>query len=493
MTDRRDAECLANMERRAPGSSGYGEEMDTSASLLLECRVEWLEASLGEARAEADRAREALAFATAREAEQARRLGEVQEALAEANAEILSLWRRIDRAENLRGEQPLSSQRSGLAPDRDELFELRQEVSMGKERSQAKDRYIENLRRRLDEMSASRERLFDKVASWQRLVREDGPEAADLAEFIAELRAEILSLEGERARSEEREQALRDSLAVLQSDQATSTPKGQLQDSSLLEDDFGPGTEPRGLTDWDEAKDDASSKDRVSNRNEIDVNRGHGPRKSSSVGLELISCHEPFSTRSSRGSTMNPSHSRSALVEALADEVVQGHSSVRLRAARRLLSLEGQGAAGALAAGLASAESVYLKASLLVLLGRTGDYRAIGAVRPWLKAKEAVVRSAAYEAAARLLEGNEEELAAYLRAGLSDPDPVVRRRSILAVATAKSISSRPLLDPLKSDPDTQVRRLVHKVLSTLPLPEKEEGEDVVLALTIASTRASSML
>ena len=74
------------------------------------------------------------------------------------------------------------------------------------------------------------------------------------------------------------------------------------------------------------------------------------------------------------------------------------------------------------------------------------------------------VRAAAYQALGRLLERDPARLAPYIRRGIADANPHVRRRAVLAAAGARGLALRPLLEPLTRDPDPQVRRIVQRIL-----------------------------
>jgi len=76
------------------------------------------------------------------------------------------------------------------------------------------------------------------------------------------------------------------------------------------------------------------------------------------------------------------------------------------------------------------------------------------------------VRAAAYQALGRLLGRDPARLAPHIRRGIADANPHVRRRAVLAAAAARGLALRPLLEPLSSDPDPQVRRIVHRILRT---------------------------
>jgi HEAT repeat protein len=97
-------------------------------------------------------------------------------------------------------------------------------------------------------------------------------------------------------------------------------------------------------------------------------------------------------------------------------------------------------------------------------LGKSRDESAFYAIRRWATAAEPRVRAAAFEALGRHLEEDPDRLEHHLRWGLADADPRVRRRVVLAAATARGLAIRPLLEPLRLDPDPQVRRVIQEVL-----------------------------
>ncbi|MFW5878313.1 MAG: HEAT repeat domain-containing protein [Myxococcota bacterium] len=429
-----------------PDQSGGGNGPLRSRILLLECRLEQLEDALRQARKEADDARESLARSAAREAELAASRAALQRDLAEARAEILGLHRKLDRSEALRSElegRLLSA--GGEGPERSSFHPLEAGPA-------AKDRIIHSLRARLDEVLASRDLLFTRIAEWKQMESEEGTGAVDLAEFISELRGEILSLEA-AAREREAEEGSATAPEVVEGSRA-----------------FDSRDEPRlGVA-------------------------GDGPpaREQNEASRPLAIVTEM--NRSNREEKLCRAAPAAAdvgagLVEALAAEVAEASPRSCLRSAQRLLSLSPAAASGPIAEAIARAEDPGLQASLLLLLGRTGDERAVEAIRPWIGACRPEVRAAAYEAACRLLDCSGGDAASYLRAGLTDEAPMVRRRCILSAAVARSLSCRPLLEPLRHDPDPEVRRLIRRILSRLP-PADGEGEDVVLALTLASTRAT---
>jgi hypothetical protein len=267
---------------------------------------------------------------------------------------------------------------------------------------------IAHLRARIDELVASREVLFTRVVEWQRLVRQDDPDALDLAEFIAALRRDILELEHQNYAGERREADLRRRL--IDADAGTETPE-----------DDRPVVSPDPEPPADEA---------------------------------------PAEARVAEGITAAPeAHDDATMPAAAAREGGRPHELV---------------------AALAAARDSQSRIEQLLRLGRSGDDDAFYAIRPWASSTEPGERAAAYQALGRLLERDPSRLEPHLRWGIADPDPRVRRRVILAAATARGLDLRPLLEPLRADPDPQVRRVVNEVLRRPPPgPSRSDGSPVL--------------
>jgi hypothetical protein len=130
----------------------------------------------------------------------------------------------------------------------------------------------------------------------------------------------------------------------------------------------------------------------------------------------------------------------------------------------RVLATEAEARAPALSP-VDDAES---RIDALFRLGRSEDADAFYVIRSWLGTAEPQVRAAAYQALGHLLERDPARLEPHIRWGIADPDARVRRRVVLAAAAARGLSLRPLLEPLRRDPDPQVRRVVHEVLRRTP-------------------------
>lgn len=417
---------MADREERtglSPEAAGEAEASSAAAPaqrvLLLECRLEQLLSSLSEARADADLARTRLAEAAAREADHARRHALVQEELAVAREEVASLHRRLERSDALRAEMEGRLFEAGSA-DAGELVRLRREASGTLGERDAHRQAMAHLRARIDELVASREVLFTRVVEWQRLVRQGDPEAMDLGEFIAALRRDILDLEHQNVLGERREAELRRRLL-----DAGAAPEGEAAAPE-------PATDaPESTTRTPEAAADASEA-------AADAPHADGP----------VRPPEPECA---------PDDVPAA--DARVESVVAGPPP-----AEETGTAPGGGRAHDLVAALTAAHDTEGRIDLLLRLGRCGEDEAFYAVRPWASSTHPGERAAAYQALGRLLERDPSRLEPYVRWGIADHDPHVRRRVILAAATARGLAVRPLLEPLRADPDAQVRRVVNEVL-----------------------------
>jgi hypothetical protein len=375
---------MSNRAELAPPSPDVTGEArsgsDADRLILLECRLEQMRASVDEARAEAHRARELLAKAAAREADQARRHQLLFEDLAAVREEIESLHHRLEHSEAIRAGLEGRVFESAAPEDAQELVRLRSEVTTARDLTVARQRTVADLRARVEELVASRETLLTRVAEWQCAAREGDIDAINMAEFIAALRHDILELEHRAVMAERREADLREQLrqADTRGDVSSSSP-----DPSAAEADPQPSDSPAA---------------------------GNGPETD-----------------------------------------IDGSSA------------------------LAAGDDAESRIDALLRLGRSGEAEAFYAIRSWLVTPEPRVRAAAYQALGQLLEHQPSRLEPHIRWGIADTDPRVRRRVVLAAAAARGLDLRPLLDPLRRDPDPQVRRVVQEVLRRAPSAADSAG------------------
>ncbi len=454
----------------------------------MECRLEEMQAALNAARDEADHVRTRLAEAAAKETRHARRFCLIHEELAEARAEIAILHRHLDRSEALRAELAGHLFEAGPTADAEELVRLRRRAMAEDQRASMSDRTIARLRERVDELLSSREILLTRIAEWQRLIREDGSEAADLSEFLSELRREILDLEHRSATSDVREARLRERLALAgvdpDLDEVEASEAAQEEAPTRVaavfdtEVDVAGGEEteterepaPAAVTKTDvEASPDGKEQDveAPAAGKDPDVEapvaeRGH---EDTAPAPEVAAA-----VQDPEASPVEAAPPPEVALEADQRSDEEDGPAPAPEGARDVLAAPPPAVSptDALVSELLDAQLPELRAELLLRLGRTGDPEAAGAIGPWTKSSEPSVRAAAYEALGRLLERRPEELEPHVRSGLGDRDARVRRRVVLAAVTARGLEAHALLDPLREDPDPQVRRLIRQVLRQAP-------------------------
>ena len=471
MVEKREAAAHTPGAARGGTPQGKVSAADRERVLLLECRLEALRSALDEARDQADRARNLVAESSAREADHARRFAHLHEQLANARSDVAELHRRIERSEAIRTEMEGHLFEGGAHTDIEELVRLRRDVLSERERANVSEESLGRLRMRVEELRTSREMVLARVSEWTRLVRDDDPEAADLAEFIAELRGEILELDRRGTTAESREALLRERLARL-------------------------GVDPDG----DPAEDAHSVARALSGSPEADEYAEEAPEEAAEAEVTELAAAQVVATEAEAAETLAPAAPEEAIAsEAPADPTRYAPATRPAVAAAaspprsgtpepQTNLLQGLEQASAhpepraatasnapLAAELAAANAPGLRAELLLRLGRSGDLSVVEAILPWTGWTEPTVRAAAYEALGRLLEKDPEALEPHLRAGLADPDARVRRRVVLTAATARKLALRPLLATLLEDPDAQVRRVVREVMRQAPPATDKEA------------------
>jgi hypothetical protein len=474
MSDRREAAA------RSPGAANSGTPPgpadDRERVILLECRLEQMRSALDAARKDADAARTKLADSSAREADHARRYGLIQAELAEARAEVASLHRQLERSEALKAEIEGYLFEAGTRADTDELARLRTKVLVEEQRSLVNDRTLARLRLRVEDLAATRETLLTRVAEWQQLIRKEGSDAADLSEFLAELRSEILELEHRNVTGDAREMVLRERLAMAgidpDRDPAEDVREGKISMNEVAEHDEpadeeepayavepAHGSEPVDTTESVvedrpvETAEAPASDEPV--ESEATAEDSEQPEQAPSTDALIAASNGESLPSEAAGQGPTPEPEPAADPPESGSSVVGGTTEEPVPTPSRTEQL---------IADLMAAENPTRRADLLLRLGRTGDARAHKLIVPWTESLEASVRASAYEALGRLLERSPDLLEPHLRAGLADADARVRRRVALAAATSRGLAPRSLLEPLKEDPDPQVRRVVREVL-----------------------------
>ena len=354
--------------------------------VFFECRVAQLEAELGAARTTAERARGDAALARRREVEL---------------------------------EQSIAAERGKRGDAQTRVGELEERVRL---------------------LQAERERLLGGLVERARLSGAPGADGApgpeeggaDLAGFIAELRAEIESLRAWKAAAEAaglggQGAALRDPSAAPAEEPARerrAAPRPVLEGRTLPE-----------------------SISMVADRFATDGRVGLTARDSDQMKALLA-------TSADR-----------ALYERSMDDLSGADAGRRLRAVRALEALGSKAAAPLLAVALGRESEADVKAALLCALARFKEpFAADLAVRA-LEDERPVVRVAALEALAAIAAGSAQER---LSAALRDPSPIVRRRAALLLGFAAGAGAEDALATALADPDRGVARAAAAALSGRP-------------------------
>jgi hypothetical protein len=361
---------MGGVAAEGPGTTLDPEEFLRSALekiVFFECRVSTLESELAAARATAERARAEAAGTRRREVE-------------------------LEQA---------------LAAERGERDEAERRVSEVKERV----RLLEEERERLLGGLVERARLGGASGSDGSPAPEEG--GADLAGFIAELRAEIEVLRGWKVAAEAAGIAL----------PGASAP--------------APAARPKGHESLGD----------VAGRFDADHRVGLTRRDSDHMKALLA-------TRADR-----------ALYERSMDDLSAPDAGRRLRAVRALEALGSKAAAPLLAGALAREPEAEVKAALLSALARFKEpFAAELAARAFEDARPAV-RVAALETLAAVAADTAEER---LAAALGDPSPLVRRRAALLLGFSSGAGVEVALSAALADPDRGVARAAAAALSGRP-------------------------
>ena len=365
---------------------------------LLEWRLEQLEAALEDAQA----ARHADLGRLAREAEAreglSARIHELEESLVDARQRAESLAERLQMAERARADFE-HRLRDAKHAHRVALEEMRRDRDRETHRAVVARRALENARERLDGLERAQDRFFGRLVSWQSLAGADR-EQVDLAEFIAELRGEIVRL-SERF------------------DQEASAAEA---DAPALEVP-APATEPP-----------------VEPQVEPQPPGGAPPSAVSAPS------RPPAGVWARR------------LREAASPEV-------RRHAARNLAEHAHPEAVPALRRAMRRATDRLERAEMIGLLGQVGGVEASAALDREAESRDPLIQAAVL--AARVTMANRDPAArdALIADGLQHPEPVVRRRAILAAVASPSEGLERLVAPHLRDPDGGVRQAANAALA----------------------------
>jgi hypothetical protein len=388
--------------------------------VFLECRCEQLAAANKIANTELTHVQKALAIAEQHEKTFGERQGALQALLEEKIRALAEQSQRISESEALRfavesrlrssDEERLTQARTA----RMELDQKQRDVAMLTSK-------LEDARARIETLDRAHERLYNKLFEWHSLVQSGSPDAIDLAEFIAELRAEVLSLERLLARSEARERAL---AAVL----------GAAGVDPVLASESHAVNQPAQKTPLaDTAAIDAPATGAFSPEDMATL-LAAVPRPSDRVLAERF-------------------------MQELIAEAAPGVDSSRLRAGNRLVELVGPLSAPFIASIASSTREHGARAQLVRVLGKAADAQVLPVAARFLSDPEPEVRIAALDACAKLAGAQSSERLELVERGLNDPDARVRRRALVHLSAVRGLDPGPRCACLLTDPDSLTRRL----------------------------------
>jgi hypothetical protein len=402
--------------------------------VFLECRCEQLSAANEIAKAELKDARKSLAAAEQRKAASASQQHAIQALLDEKIRVLSDQSRRLSESEALRmaieARQKLSEEelQTQVRSARVELEQRQRDVAMLSSK-------LEDARTRIETLDRSHERLYAKLFEWHSLVQAGTPDAIDLAEFIAELRAEVLSLERLLARSEARERAL---AAMIGAAGVDSVLAAESSAANLPTHDApAPAAVPPDIPA-----------------------AGACTLAAGAYTLAAGVC-TPGDVATILAAVPRPSDR--VLVERFINELtaptVNGLESSRLRAGSRLVELAGPVAAPCVASAASSTLDPGARAQLVRVLGKAADVQVLPVAARFLSDPEPEVRIAALDACAKLAGTQSSERLELVERGLHDPDARVRRRALVHLSAVRGLDPGPRCASLLTDPDPLTRRL----------------------------------
>lgn len=368
---------------------------------FLEWRLEQLEAQLVTERKALNQARVEKAELARSQLGWAEEQRAQKERLASALAEVALLHERLVEGDLTR--QSLE-RRLDERGDRvaDELGNLSRDLLIERQRGEVKQRALEDSRRRITELEHAQHRFYDRLVRWQDASRAGERDGLDLAELIAEMRGEILRLESRLP------------------DHGPAPELSSSIGDLPLPPSLAPTTQQPNppLSDFEEAR-------RHTEALVSPTRRGHAER--------------------------------------LIRELEQAELPLALSAAKTLVDLIGGDATPALLALLGRAKEVEAHVTVLGLLGRAGTQVALGPLERAAELSDWRLRAAALEALIKLARTTE-AAEKPLHAGLSDRDPRVRRRMVLAAAAERALTAGVLAGRLESERDPATRRMIAAAL-----------------------------
>lgn len=461
----------------------FGSPSELLASTLerlgfLEWRLEQVEATERSAQLQLSQLRRELADESRARLQADRRALELEERLSQERNQTATLSERLARSE--RGYRELESSIGGSGGINQELG---RELLLEQQRGEMQSRSLRAARDRVEVLERANARFFERLLQWQRSQPRD-PEAVDLAEFIAELRAEILDLsrkEGARAEASARPE------------RRSQPPSAQAAASTRPETPSTPASEPPSAPERPaplvaaEAPAEASSPPAAQ-----PADLSAAPHSAHS-GFGPLPTPEPVGPAPSAPPTAPPRR------EGLLSELSAPRAWRRLAAGRELLSRFGVEALEPLSLALARAAAAEERIEWLKLLSLAPRPGGRAAVARYLQDGHHEVRVQALQSFLQLCGQEpdaESEALTALETALSDPDVRVRRRALSSSAQLPRSSVGTLLLSASRDEDSGIRRAACAALSHHRAPGvapalKRAMKDAIPEVRRAAARALS--
>jgi hypothetical protein len=337
---------------------------------------------------------------------------------------------RIDQltSEQARTNELVERLKADLAEAARREVELKAQLAAAETRIAEAVRERDDARRQVEAFHAERERFLGRLIQAEQVRQAGGDgDGVDLAEFIAELRAEVLSLR--------------------------AAVSGGLPP---------PPTRTSGFESAEQAAESFAAEGRL----------GVGEPE-----LEALCASARFETRSEE-----------TLFTLSLRELSASDPASRARAAQRLKALGPRAALPAVAAALNAERDKDVRCALLEVMGAAGDQSVLPLVQPHLGAESIEVRLAALETAVRLgqtealeralkdssplvrrraavLASGQHRMPAVLERACRDADASVRRVAVLGLGTGPGTAAEAALLGALDDADASVRRAAAKGLS----------------------------
>lgn len=353
---------------------------------------------------------------------------------------------------------------------------LKSEVERERQRAEVLSRTLADARNRLDGLERSHARFFFRLEEWQQLLGTD-PDRIDLAEFIAELRSDVIRLSGERDISQKREQRLR--LALVEAGARVPT-EPELQSTGPV---HASPPQPRVEVQPEPVElGSAAVVAAIKGAQQVLEALQETPEPApaapaADLRTALKSRMANLSKEDGASAFGHLPQELQARALPLAQEVAMAPLDLAQSAARSLIALDPEAAAASIVARMQQDGETQL---WLETLSATQGELAITVAERHMQSTSWRIRIASMQSLLALRDPQDHE--SIVQRGLHDEHSHVRRRAALIAQAEFGRGAEALLHPLLDDPCPGTRRLVTTLL---------RGRSPVAASAVLSTRRNS--